>query len=110
MANLKGGKPVISYEQKTINASQTDTLISIDSTYFNSVSFIVTITDATANKVKRSDVAVVLKNASPDHTELLIGDTINSVIDVDLDSGNIRLLLTNNESNSLTADIVTIKF
>lgn len=76
-----------------------------------SIKWILTIVDNTNSKISTYEILAVNKfNLSISHnSSSRVGDLILHGTDVELNSGNIQLILTNNESNDIEISLVRIQ-
>lgn len=87
----------------TVNADQ------VAIATYRSTKWIVTLTDSTAGDFKSYEVLAVHNGTTSLHTVYgLIGDPIDVTTDVDINAGNMRLMITNNSTNPLDIKVQRI--
>ena len=90
-----------------IPSSVTQNCDSISISLYRTVKWVVSITNNVDGKYLSFEVLAVHDNTDVIFNEYsIIGDNINYVIDVFIDSGNLTLSLTNNELNNINVSIL----
>ncbi len=110
-AQTLSGIPGTTVSNLTVAPSITSVVDEFIAEHNYSVKWLVTLVDAVAAKMMVYEITGLNRfNTSTSHNMFgVVGDNIPHTIDVQLVIGNMQLILTNNNVNSLTVSIVRIQ-
>ena len=111
MPEVKGGKPVVSFQESiTVPVAVDNLLETIDSTIFKNIKWSIVVFDNVASKRVEHSLNAILLNSNVKFYEITNGDNVNCEFKVTKVSDDIKLLMTNNEANALNVDLLTTKY